>query len=68
MAKVTEAMLLDKRIVERNIKKGLISKDQYDAVLASLPDRADAVELVSIEPPEKETAASVEPASAFDFG
>jgi hypothetical protein len=65
MAKVTEAMLVDKRIVERNINKGLISKEDYRAHLASLQDRADAVELVSIEPPEDEAEESAaEPASA----
>ncbi len=75
MAKVIEAMLVDKRIVERNISKGLISKEDYRAHLASLKDLTDAVELVSIETEEDqedqvedEAETSAEPAPTPAFG
>jgi len=35
------ARLYDKRIVERNIKKGLVSRKDYDKHLKSLDDVAD---------------------------
>jgi hypothetical protein len=39
-------MTVDKRVVERNIKKGLLSHEDYDKYLAALPDVADQSELV----------------------
>ncbi len=49
-----EGQLVDKRIVERNIKKGLLRKEEYEDHLAKLPDRSNDLELVGIpgeEPP-----------------
>ena len=42
--------LLDKRIVERNIAKGLISKAEYEKHLADLADREGAYDQVEIDP------------------
>ena len=42
--------LVDKRIVERNIAKGLISKDEYEKHLADLADREGAYDHVEIDP------------------
>ncbi len=42
--------LLDKRIVERNIAKGLISKADYEKHLADLADREGAYDKVEIDP------------------
>jgi hypothetical protein len=42
--------LLDKRIVERNIAKGLISKEEYEKHLADLADREGAYDHVEIDP------------------
>ena len=42
--------LVDKRIVERNIAKGLISKDEYEKHLADLADREGAYDQVEIDP------------------
>ena len=39
----------DARIVERNIKRGLISRKDYDKFIRSLPDAKDKV-----RPPDKE--------------
>ena len=36
--------LFDKRVVERNIKRGKITRAQYDAWLASLEDSAELSE------------------------
>jgi hypothetical protein len=43
---------LDKRIIERNMAKGLVSKDEYDQHLASLPDKEGAYERIGVEPTE----------------
>jgi hypothetical protein len=53
------SLLIDKRVVERNIAKGLIDRKQYDKYLADLPDQADKGEVVALEPP---------PAQADDSG
>ena len=42
--------LVDKRIVERNIAKGLLSKEEYEQHLADLADREGAYDQVEIEP------------------
>jgi hypothetical protein len=41
--------LLDKRIVERNIAKGLISKAEYEKHLADLADREGTYDQLGIE-------------------
>jgi hypothetical protein len=43
-------LLIDKRVVERNIAKGLVDRKQYDKYLADLPDQADNGEVVALEP------------------
>ena len=45
-----EDKLVDKRIVERNIAKGLISKAQYEQHVADLADREDGCDRVEIDP------------------
>jgi hypothetical protein len=42
--------LVDKRIVERNIAKGLVSKEQYDQYLADLADGEGNYDRVEIDP------------------
>jgi hypothetical protein len=44
--------LVDKRIVERNIDKGLISKEQYEQYLVDLADREGDYDRVEIDPGE----------------
>jgi hypothetical protein len=44
--------LLDKRIVERNIAKGLVSKQEYEKSLAALADREGTYDHVEIDPGE----------------
>lgn len=44
--------LLDKRIVERNIAKGLVTKQKYEQHLAELADREADCERVEIDPVE----------------
>jgi hypothetical protein len=44
--------LVDKRIVERNIAKGLISKQAYEKHLADLADREGDYVTVEIDPGE----------------
>lgn len=47
-------LLIDKRIIERNIHKGLISRNDYQKHLESLPDSGQNAEVVEFEPPEPE--------------
>jgi hypothetical protein len=50
-----EPWLVDRRIVERNIKKGLISRAEYEKYLAQLADteaNAEVVEIVLEAAPE----------------
>jgi hypothetical protein len=42
--------LVDKRIVERNITKGLISKDVYEQHLTDLADLEGTYDRVEIDP------------------
>ena len=50
----------DKRIVERNIAKGLLTKEQYDQHLGELPDREGSYDRVEVEPSEPTQNASPE--------
>ena len=52
MAEEKDARLFDTRVVERNIEKGLITREDYEAYLASLEDlteKADSFEATFIE-------------------
>ncbi len=42
--------LLDKRIVVRNIAKGLVSKEVYEKHLADLADREGTYDQVEVDP------------------
>lgn len=44
--------VLDKRIVERNIAKGLVTREEFERHLAELPDREGAYERIEVEPRE----------------
>lgn len=51
--------LVDKRIIERNIEKGLITKDDYDRHLAELSDLEGNYDTVEIDTGEsKDTPAA----------
>lgn len=52
--------VVDKRIVERNIAKGLVTKEQYEQHLAELPDREGAYERVEVEPSDSSEDAQAE--------
>lgn len=52
--------VVDKRIVERNIAKGLVTKEQYERHLADLPDQEGAYERVEVEPSDSTTDAQTE--------
>jgi hypothetical protein len=52
--------LVDKRIVERNIAKGLISKEELEEHLGQLPDREGAYDLVQIDPGESKDRSAAE--------
>ena len=41
--------LFDQRIVEKNIRKGLITRKQYDNYLKRLADAADNAEYVNLD-------------------
>ena len=52
--------ILDKRIVERNMAKGLVSKEDYNQHLAALPDKEGAYERVGVETAESDEDAPME--------
>ena len=41
--------LIDKRILQRNIDKGLVDAKQFDKMLTALPDRADNATSAALE-------------------
>ena len=51
MAKQLSEHVLDKRILERNLKKGLISDKELKDHLAKLPDVADRAEPIKVHLP-----------------
>ena len=63
MAKPTEEMF-DKRVVDRNIEKGLISKADHQKYLSKLSDREGDAEWVDMDASEEETASDEEAAPA----
>jgi hypothetical protein len=52
--------LVDKRIVERNIAKGLISKQEYEQHLTDLADREGAYDQVEIDPGDSQDGSQPE--------
>ena len=40
-------MLLDRRVVERNIRKGIVTREEYDTFLRELGDTAENAETVT---------------------
>jgi hypothetical protein len=52
--------ILDKRIVERNMAKGLVSKNDYEQHIAALPDKEGTYERVGVETVESPEDAPVE--------
>jgi hypothetical protein len=52
--------LVDKRIIERNIAKGLISKEQYEQHVAELPDKEGDCERVEIDPGDSKDSPPLE--------
>lgn len=53
MAKQVDDFLVDKRIVERNMKKGLLGKKEYEQYLKSLADVEENAEVVDLEAEEE---------------
>lgn len=61
MAKPTEEMF-DKRVVERNLQKGLVSKADQEKYLSKLPDLEKQAEWVSVDEVEGDEKAEPEEA------
>ena len=53
MAKLDE-QVIDKRIVERNIEKGLLTEEEHQSHLIGLPDLKDNAEKVKLFTDEEE--------------
>jgi len=52
--------LLDKRIIQRNVDKGLLDAKAAEKALSSLPDRADNVAIVSYDAEDNDDASDDE--------
>jgi hypothetical protein len=44
----------DRRTIEKNLKEGIISAEEWENFLRALPDVSDSVDLVTIEEGQKE--------------
>ena len=51
-------MLLDRRVVERNIRKGLVTREEYQQYVSSLPDAAENAEEIRARLGEEEALAA----------
>ncbi|MBX3246987.1 MAG: hypothetical protein KF901_07385 [Myxococcales bacterium] len=54
MAKQLSDFVLDKRILERNLKKGLLTKKDFESHVCGLPDRAEQAASVRVGPVAEE--------------
>lgn len=61
---VKDARLFDSRTVERNIKRGLITRKEYDRFLKSLADATDKVAPAAEAEPAQAEPAAPEPPEA----
>jgi len=52
--------VVDKRIVERNIAKGLLTNEQFEQHLSGLPDREGSYERVEVEQKDESEDAPLE--------
>ena len=59
-----QARLFDKRTVERNIKKGLVTRKDYDKYLKTLDDSADKGVYGSADKGDDDAPAAAAPAPA----
>ena len=46
MADTLDIKLIDKRVAERNIKKGLLDAKDYERFMKSLPDLAEVADVI----------------------
>lgn len=46
---IEQELLFDKRIIERNMKRGRLTKEQYNAHLAALKDESAQADEVTVE-------------------
>ncbi len=58
--------LFDKRVVERNVDKGLINQNDINEYLQSLPDMENESELLLLDTEEKEEAEEKEEKESED--
>jgi hypothetical protein len=53
---IDEGKKFDKRTIEKNLKEGIVSAEEWKKFLRSLPDISDNVDFVIIRKEEKEEA------------
>ncbi|MDB4927901.1 MAG: hypothetical protein JWM10_385 [Myxococcaceae bacterium] len=53
-------MLLDRRVVERNIRKGIVTREEYDTFLRELGDTADNAETITAKLGEDDVVDAVD--------
>ena len=51
---IEKDLLFDKRILERNLEKGLVTRAEYDKFVAGLGDMTDAADTSTVEISEGE--------------
>ena len=55
MPKFLDPILFDSRMIERHLRKGLLTPEQVETHLASLEDASDNAEAIALELPERPT-------------
>lgn len=58
--------VFDKRIVNRNLQRKLVSPQEYDQYLSALPDREDNAEVINLDGESNDEAAEATAAAATD--
>jgi len=46
--KIGERLKFDKRLVEQNIKHGMVTKGDYDKAINDLPDESDNIQYIEV--------------------
>ena len=53
-------MLLDRRVVERNIRKGIVTREEYETFLRELGDTAENAESITARLGEEDAVDEIE--------
>jgi len=61
-------ILFDRRIVERNLRKGIVTREEYEQYLLALPDVSANAEVISARLGEDDPSGSADASQGGDMG